>query len=201
MTAAGSGGNEERRSRATRSCPHLGLGRLVEGDRRRRAVCNRGGLGWPRWELGGERGKCLGDVGRGGERCWAIYRRGKAVSRPGSCTWSSCLLVNSGLGSSAGGIHDGESSDATAVLLDKTRQAAMQWRASRDSGRRERVVRGGRRLAVVLSSEMTSRAGGGVLARPCAWKAWRRKRRGRGLVGTRGLARRSVHGDGMARRP
>jgi hypothetical protein len=109
MAAAGSGGNGERRSRATRSCPHLGLGRLVEGDRRWRAVRNRVDLGWRRWELGGERGVCLGGAGQGGERCWAIYRRGKAVSRPGSCTRSSCLPVNGGSGSSAGGIHDGES--------------------------------------------------------------------------------------------
>jgi hypothetical protein len=57
-------GNTERRSRATRSCPHLGLGRLVEGDRRRRAVCNTGGL----WRAavgaqGRERVKCLGGAG------------------------------------------------------------------------------------------------------------------------------------------
>jgi hypothetical protein len=32
METAGSGGNGERRSRETRSCPHLGLGQLVEGD-------------------------------------------------------------------------------------------------------------------------------------------------------------------------
>jgi hypothetical protein len=38
----------------------------------------------------------------------AIYRRGKAVFWPGSSTQSSCLPVNGGWGSSAGGIRDGE---------------------------------------------------------------------------------------------
>jgi hypothetical protein len=92
--------------------------------------------GGRRWELRGERGKCLGGAGRGGERCWAVYRRGKVVSRPGSSTRSSCLPVNGGSGNSAGGIRDGESTrrDATAALLDKTRRAAMQRRASRGSG-------------------------------------------------------------------
>jgi hypothetical protein len=92
------------------------------------------------------------------------------------------------------GLVMGSQRDATVALLDKTRRAPMQWRASRGSSRRQGVMRGGRRLAEMLNSDMTSRAGGGVLARPCAWKAWRRRRRGRGLVGTRGLAQRGVHG-------
>jgi hypothetical protein len=38
----------------------------------------------------------------------AIYRRGKAVSRPGLRTQSSCLPVNGSSGSLAGGIRGGE---------------------------------------------------------------------------------------------
>jgi hypothetical protein len=46
-----------------------GGGRSVTG-----AAC-----GGRRWELGGERGKCLGGAGRGGEPVRPFYRRGKAV--------------------------------------------------------------------------------------------------------------------------
>jgi hypothetical protein len=96
MAAAGSGGNGERRSRATCSCPHLGLGRLVEGDRLRRTVCNRGGLWRAAVGAQGREREVPGRCGARGERCWAVYRRGKAVSRPGSSTRSSCLPVNGG---------------------------------------------------------------------------------------------------------
>jgi hypothetical protein len=54
---AGKWGKTKRRSRATHSAPHLGRGRTVEGDRRRRAVCNRdgtGGAGGGDGELGEE---------------------------------------------------------------------------------------------------------------------------------------------------
>jgi hypothetical protein len=59
----GVGGDGDRRSRATHSGPHLRLGRLVEGDRRRRVDCRPRRHWWRRWELGGERGKWLGGVG------------------------------------------------------------------------------------------------------------------------------------------
>jgi hypothetical protein len=49
-TAAGSGGSGERRSGATRSCPHLELGRLVERDRRAAADCRLMRHWWQRWE-------------------------------------------------------------------------------------------------------------------------------------------------------
>jgi hypothetical protein len=58
----------------------------------------------------------------------SIYRRGKAVSRPGSSTRSSCLPVNGGSGSSSGGISDGESMrrDGGAVGQDPTGTDAME---------------------------------------------------------------------------
>jgi hypothetical protein len=55
---AGKWGKTKRRSRATHSAPHLGRGRTVEGDRRRRAVCNRDGTG----DAGGGDGE-LGEEG------------------------------------------------------------------------------------------------------------------------------------------
>jgi hypothetical protein len=58
-----------------------GLWREIDGGGRSVTAAACGGR---RWELGGERGKCLGGAGRGGERCWAIYRRGKAVERLGA---------------------------------------------------------------------------------------------------------------------
>jgi hypothetical protein len=61
-------GGGERRSRETHLGPHLKLGRLVERDRRRRADCRLRRPWWRRWELGGERRKCLGGAWRGGER-------------------------------------------------------------------------------------------------------------------------------------
>jgi hypothetical protein len=99
--------------------------------------------GGRRWELRGERGKCLGGAGRGGEQCWAVYRRGKAVSRPGSSMRSSCLPVNGGSGNSAGEIRDGESTrrDGGAVGQDPTGSDAMKSEPG------QRQVRGGRRLA------------------------------------------------------
>jgi hypothetical protein len=45
MGTAGMWGKTERRSRATHSAPHLGRGRTVEGDRRRRTVFHREGTG------------------------------------------------------------------------------------------------------------------------------------------------------------
>jgi hypothetical protein len=96
MGTAGRWGKIERRSRATHSAPQLGRGRTVEGDQRQRGVCNSGGLEWRRWELREERG-CLGGAGRGGERCQAIYNRGKGGISAGlehaelvlACQWGS----------------------------------------------------------------------------------------------------------------
>jgi hypothetical protein len=58
----------------------------------------------------------------------SIYRRGKAVSRPGSSTRSSCLPVHGGSGSSASGISDGESTrrDGGVVGQDPTGTDAME---------------------------------------------------------------------------
>jgi hypothetical protein len=56
MGAAGKWGKTKRRSRATHSTPHLGRGRTVEGDQRRRAVCNperHGRRWWWRWRAQG----------------------------------------------------------------------------------------------------------------------------------------------------
>jgi hypothetical protein len=64
MGTAGRWGKTERRSRATHSAPHLDRGRTVEGDQRRRAVCNRDGTGGGGWRLGRERGR---QVRLGGE--------------------------------------------------------------------------------------------------------------------------------------
>jgi hypothetical protein len=79
MGTAGRWGKTERRSRATHSAHHIGRGWTMEGDRRRRAVCNRGGLEWRRWELGEERGRCLGVRGEAESGASPFYRRGKAV--------------------------------------------------------------------------------------------------------------------------
>jgi hypothetical protein len=57
MGTTGRWGKTERRSRATHSAPHLGRGQTVEGDRRRRAVCNRDGTGGGGWRFGRERGR------------------------------------------------------------------------------------------------------------------------------------------------
>jgi hypothetical protein len=58
----------------------------------------------------------------------SIYRRGKAVSRPGSSTRSSYFPVNGGSGSSASGILDGESTrrDGGTVGQDSTGSDAME---------------------------------------------------------------------------
>jgi hypothetical protein len=48
-------GNAEKRSRATHSGPHLGLGQLVKRDRRRQADCGSGDTGSGGGELGWER--------------------------------------------------------------------------------------------------------------------------------------------------
>jgi hypothetical protein len=84
-------------------------------------------------------------VRRGAELRRAIYRRGKAVPRPVSSTQSSCLPVNGGSGSSAGGIRDGESTrrDGGAVGQDPTGSDAMESEPG------QRQARGGRRLAAV----------------------------------------------------
>jgi hypothetical protein len=70
---AGKWGKTKRSSRATHSAPHLGRGRTVEGDRRRRAVCNRDGTGGAG---GGE-----GGLGKEGELVVAV--RGATESRAG----------------------------------------------------------------------------------------------------------------------
>jgi hypothetical protein len=57
MGTAGRWGKTEWRSRATHSAPHLGRGQTVEGDRRRRAVCNRDGTSGGGWRLEMERGR------------------------------------------------------------------------------------------------------------------------------------------------
>jgi hypothetical protein len=83
MGAAGKWGKTKRRSRATHSAPHLGRGRSVEGDRRRRAVCNserHGRRWWWRWRARGGGGIGRGGAGRGGEPVQPFYRRGKVGS-------------------------------------------------------------------------------------------------------------------------
>jgi hypothetical protein len=82
MGAAGKWGKMKRRSRATHSAPHLGRGRTVEGDRRRRAVFNPERYRrrwWWRWRARGGGGIGRGGAGRGGEPVRPFYRRGKAV--------------------------------------------------------------------------------------------------------------------------
>jgi hypothetical protein len=82
MGAAGKWGKTKRRSRATHSTPHLGRGRTVEGDQRRRAVCNperHGRRWWWRWRARGGGGIGRGGAERGGEPVRPFYRRGKAV--------------------------------------------------------------------------------------------------------------------------
>jgi hypothetical protein len=66
-------GKTKRRSRATHSAPHLGRGRTVEGDWRRRAVCNRDGMG----DAGG------GDGGLAKEGELVMEVRGATESRAG----------------------------------------------------------------------------------------------------------------------
>jgi hypothetical protein len=163
MAAAGSGGHGERRPRATRSCPHLGLGRLVERDRRRRAVCNRGDLGWRRWELGGERAKCLGGAGRGGERRCTIYKRGKAVSRPGRAHGArACLLMAVRAARPAG--------FATGVDATRRRCCWSVGQAGSDAMESEPGVPEGARWPAACGIDALV-AGDGMLARPCAWNA------------------------------
>jgi hypothetical protein len=83
MGAAGKWGKTKRRSRVTHSAPHLGRGRTVEGDRRRRVVCNperHGRRWWWRWRARGGGGIGRGGAGRGGEPVRPFYRRGKVGS-------------------------------------------------------------------------------------------------------------------------
>jgi hypothetical protein len=80
---AGKWGKTKRRSRAIHSTSHLGRGRTVEGDRRRRAVCNperHGRRWWWRWIARGGGGIGRGGAGRGGEPVRPFYRRGKVGS-------------------------------------------------------------------------------------------------------------------------
>jgi hypothetical protein len=121
--------------------PRLTLGRggsereIYEGDFPLRK--NRGG----RWATlvvalrgKGEGGSKLGGAWCRGERGGSLYSCGKAVraARPA-------------------GFATGSRRDVTAVLLDKTRRAAMQWRASRGR-RRGRDLVGHARLGAVSSS-------------------------------------------------
>jgi hypothetical protein len=81
MGMTGMWGKTERRLRATHSAPHLGRGRTVEGDRRRRAVCNSKLVSWWwRWRARGGGGIGRGGAGRGGEPVRTFYRRGKVGS-------------------------------------------------------------------------------------------------------------------------
>jgi hypothetical protein len=83
MGTTGMWGKTERRSRATHSAPHLGRGRTVEGDRRRRAICNperHGRRWWWRWRARGGGGIGRGGAGRGGEPVRPFYRCGKVGS-------------------------------------------------------------------------------------------------------------------------
>jgi hypothetical protein len=73
MGTAGKWGKTKRSLRATHSAPHLGRGRTVEGDRRRRAVCNRDGTG----------GAGGGDGGLGKEGELVVEVRGDTGSRAG----------------------------------------------------------------------------------------------------------------------
>jgi hypothetical protein len=71
------------------------------------------------------------------------------------------------------GFATGSRRDATAVLLDMTQRAAMQWRANRGSGRRE------------VAGSLRQRRTSGWRWRACAALRVERvtARRGRGLVG------------------
>jgi hypothetical protein len=82
MGTAGRWGKTELRSRATHSAPHLGRGRTVEGDRQRRAVCNRDGTGGGSWRLGRERGRTVrlgGEAGAARVRFIGVVRRFEAI--------------------------------------------------------------------------------------------------------------------------
>jgi hypothetical protein len=130
------------------SWAHLGQGRLGEGDRR------------GRFSSAQEQRREVGDSGGG------AARQGRGREQAGRCVvpWRARgSLYSCGKAVRAArpaGFATGSRRDATAVLLDKTRRAVMQWRASRGSGRRE--VASGLRQDVLV-------AGDGVLARPCAW--------------------------------
>jgi hypothetical protein len=78
--------------RATHSGPHLGLGQLVEGDRRAAAVCGQGSTGSGGWELGRGR-EVTWEMRGGGESGVGLFiAEGKAVSRLGLSTRSLCSL-------------------------------------------------------------------------------------------------------------
>jgi hypothetical protein len=70
----------------------------------------------------------IGKCGLRRRAALAIYRWGKAVSRPGSSTRSSCLPVNGGSGSSTDRIRDGEKTrrDGGAVRQDPTVKDAVE---------------------------------------------------------------------------
>jgi hypothetical protein len=128
MVAVDSEGNGERGGRG-QLVPVLTLGwdglwKEINGGRRTVVQCSIGGSG-------GSSGGREGGDGRCGVRrraVLAIYRRGKAVSRPGSSTRSSCLPVNVSSGSSACGIRDGEKTrrDGGVVGQDPTGSNALE---------------------------------------------------------------------------
>jgi hypothetical protein len=72
-------GKTERRSRATHSAPHLGRGQTVEGDRRRRAVCNRDGTGGGGSRLGRKRGRSVRLGGEAGAARVRFIGAGRSV--------------------------------------------------------------------------------------------------------------------------
>jgi hypothetical protein len=127
---------------------HLGQGRLGEGDRRRRLFSAQ-----EQWREVGDSGGGDARQGRGREqagRCvvpWrargSLYSCGKAVRPVGVEHAELVLALMAVQAARPAGFATGSRRDATAVLLDKTRRAAMQRRASRGSGWRE--VAGGLR--------------------------------------------------------
>jgi hypothetical protein len=99
--------------------------------------------GGRRWELGGERVKCLGGARRAASDAGLFIGAGRRWRGREPRTWSSCLPVNGGSGSSAGGIRDEESTrrDDGAIGQDPMGSDAME--SARGSDRRE--VAGGLR--------------------------------------------------------
>jgi hypothetical protein len=90
--------------------------------------------GGRRWELRGERGKCLGGAGRGASDAGLFIGAGRRYPGRGRARGARACLLMVVKATRPAGFAMGSRRDATAALLDKTRRAAMQWRASRGSG-------------------------------------------------------------------
>jgi hypothetical protein len=117
-----------------------GLWREIDGGGRSVTGAACGGR---RWELGGREGSAWEVRGEAASDAALFIGAGRRWRGREPRTRSSCLPVNGGSGSSAGGIRDKESTrrDNGAIGQDLTGSDAME------SAPRQRHARGGRRLA------------------------------------------------------